>query len=96
MIRQRLSTDAHDQPGRRFAADSNRNDHLLGFFGFFAHGYFFTAIGAGVCLLWPDAALPVFIGNAAAASLCLIVRGRQVGLRTTIESVKAIKKAWLG
>lgn len=85
----------HNQPGRRFATGSSREDQLLGLFGFAAHAVLFTAIGLTLALAlgagWEVAGLFWFL-----SIVMLVVRGMQVGTTTTVESFAAIKKAWIG
>jgi hypothetical protein len=84
-------TPAHNQPGRRFATGSNRADHALGAFGFFAHAAFFLALVApSQCVQY------LFWSSGAVAGVLLAIRTWQVGLTTTRESVKAIRDAWFG
>lgn len=84
---------AHESPGRRFATNSSRGDHLLGLWGFFAHAFLFFALGAGVGTDWADGderwVAPMWF-----AGLLLIPRAVTVGATTTKESIRAIRRAW--
>lgn len=88
------SLDAHQGPGRRFAAGSTRGDHLLGLFGFTAHAALFFGLGALACLLRPDRADCLTTASLGAALVLLAARASQVGLSTTRESVAAVRRAW--
>ncbi len=82
--------NAHNQAGRRFAPGSTRDDHKLGAMGFVAHAALFMAIGSAVAGRYSK----FFWLNAITAGTLLVVRGKQVGLTTTKESIRAIKDAW--
>jgi hypothetical protein len=81
----------HNQPGRRFAKGSSKEDHVLGAHGFIAHATLFMAIGSAVA-----GSFGLFFGvNAFLAVALLVIRAKQVGSTTTKESIRAIKDAWL-
>lgn len=85
--------NAHNQPGRRFAALSTKDDQILGAFGFVAHATLFMSIGAAVAN--PHDLGLFFWANAVVAAILLLLRATQVQATTTKESLKAIKDAWL-
>jgi hypothetical protein len=89
---------AHSQPGRRFATGSSKDDQLLGAFGFIAHMVFFLAIGSGLTLLLSDERTELAVGffwlNTILSAIALTIRGHQVGVTTTQESIATIKQVW--
>lgn len=86
--------NAHNQPGRRFGRGSNRDDQLLGLFGFLSHTVFFIAITSVFLYYFPQWILFIMCSSSTLAIICLVIRGLQVGSSTTKESIGAIKDAW--
>lgn len=84
----------HTGPGRRFATGTTKADHITGLFGFLAHAVLFFGLGCLICILLPDWALCLVTVALGFAGVLLVVRGSQVGLTTTRESVAAIREAW--
>lgn len=88
------SLDPHAQPGRRLARGSTRGDQLLALFGFLAHAVLFTAVGMTVDRLLGDDGFSLEMALYGTSLSLLVLRGAQVGVTTTVESVHAIREAW--